>query len=245
LGKKYNTEYSTWEWEDPAELTDRHGLIDSKFTSLRGLAGQKRQALDASLALELEKEQLRLEWTRLANEFTTWVKDALENVLPFSQFGFTLEEVEAFAAELSANETQFKDDATKRRAEFLAVHVRLGELGVTSVVYSKLTLADLDASEESLKKGLDQRRAAYDAELARQRANDALCREFAGVADPFSKWIVDRKDQITTSRASLEEQLAFVNQCISTVDADGKPLDQVNVRSQVCCLLVRLLTFVA
>jgi len=48
--------------------------------------------------------------------------------------------------------------------------------------------------------------------LARQRANDKLCRDFAAVADPFTKQIDADKDTITKSQAELEQQLAFVEE---------------------------------
>jgi len=48
-------------------------------------------------------------------------------------------------------------------------------------------------------------------ELARQRANDAMCKEFAGLADPFVKSIVESKNVITQSKVDLDEQLKFVN----------------------------------
>jgi len=66
--------------------------------------------------------------------------------------------------------------------------------------------------------------AAYHAELALQRANDALCKQFADAADPFSRWIVEQKEAVTTSKASLEGQLANVNGRITSLDADGATL---------------------
>jgi len=70
--------------------------------------------------------------------------------------------------------------------------------------------------------------AAYNTELERQRVNDALCKEFASVADPFSKWIVDTKDHITNSNGSLEEQLHYVEERIAKLDEEGKRLQQVH-----------------
>jgi len=60
-----------------------------------------------------------------------------------------------------------------------------------------------------------------------QRANDALCQQFKQAVEPFSKWIIDQKDKITHSQGELDDQLAYVQQRIASLDADGAALTQV------------------
>jgi Ca2+-binding EF-hand superfamily protein len=102
-------------------------------------------------------------------------------------------------------------------------------MGVDDVNYTKLTIEDLTASQETLSLAVEDRRAQYDAELARQRANDALCQEFANLVEPLFKLVDERKDAITASKGSLEEQLAFVQQCLDTLEADSTPLGAIQV----------------
>ena len=82
---------------------------------------------------------------------------------------------------------------------------------------------------------------SYDAELAKQQAHDALCREFAGVADPFSKAIDADKDKITKSQDDLENQVAHVSQRTAAVSADNshehKTLHTIKVGSTTCTVL--------
>jgi Ca2+-binding EF-hand superfamily protein len=94
-------------------------------------------------------------------------------------------------------------------------------------VYTKLTLADLDHAAESLHHALAERNAAYAKELARQQANDALCKQFAELVEPLSQWIVHQKDTITQSKAELDEQLQYVNERIAKADADGSSLSAI------------------
>jgi len=72
----------------------------------------------------------------------------------------------------------------------------------------------------------------YDKELARQRANDALCKKFAELADPLSKFITDQKDKIAKSQATLEEQLNFVQSAIDNLGSHGSSLQAINATYQ-------------
>jgi len=104
---------------------------------------------------------------------------------------------------------------------------------VTQNIYTKLTLDDLAKANTSLEGALKSRHEAYDKELARQRANDQLCKDFAGLVDPFSKWISDQKDTISKSTASLEDQLSNVDSRIKGVGTDGaklKDIDSLNAK---------------
>ena len=69
--------------------------------------------------------------------------------------------------------------------------------------------------------------SAYSTELERQRVNDALCKEFASVADPLSQWIVSTKDHVSEAKESLEAQLHYVEERITTLPEDGERVSQV------------------
>jgi len=99
---------------------------------------------------------------------------------------------------------------------------------VTHNQYTTLTPADLEKSAAVIKVALDKRNSAFATELARQRANDALCKEFARLADPFVKYFVDQKEIISNSKAELEDQLKYVNGKLASMSTDGKNFGPIN-----------------
>jgi len=101
-------------------------------------------------------------------------------------------------------------------------------MGVTQNIYTTHNPDSLARAKVDMEGALKQRRDAFAAELARQRANDALCKDFASLAEPFSKSISERKDAITKSSAELEEQLKTVNGHLANVAKDGGPLAKIN-----------------
>lgn len=126
-----------------------------------------------------------------------------------SHFGFSLEEVEAYNATLNNSNNSINQQITDKKAEYTAVYAKMGEMGVHENVYTNLTPEDLERSRAQLVAGMlvvvmvtrtntsqhllhfilftifltavEKRTHAYQTELARQRANDALCKEFAAL----------------------------------------------------------------
>jgi len=94
-------------------------------------------------------------------------------------------------------------------------------MGVTENIYTTLSLADLAKLRSSLDSSIETRNAAYKKELERQRANDALCKRFAQLAEPLVKWIIDQKDSITKSNDELEQQLKYLNDRIANAASEG------------------------
>ncbi len=225
--KKYETSYSSWVFEHPDEIKARESEIDAHWVELDELAAAKKSVLEADLARELEKERLRIEYAHLAGDFVQWSRDTAEDVAA-SHFGFTLHEVEAYRATLNREREAHSQAADEKKAAAEAVFKQGGDLGVTENIYTKVTLEELGQARESLAGGLAAVEEAYGKELARQQANDELCKQFGDLVDPFSKWIVDQKDTITQSKETLEAQLAFVDGKIATVDADGAALASIH-----------------
>ena len=56
-------------------------------------------------------------------------------------------------------------------------------------MYTNETLDTLEEARGRLDAALAECVEAYEKKLARQRANDALCKEFAEAADSFAVWI--------------------------------------------------------
>jgi len=227
LTAKYETEYSSYVWEDPDQVTGRESSVDNHFSTLDSLANNKDDRLKAALLKEQKKEELRLQFSSQASSFQRWTKDTAEQA-GASHFGFDLPEVEAFNATLTESDSATRAAADEKQGAYNATMSAMNDLGVTDNMYTTTTLDDLAASRAELEKALEARRAAYDAELARQRANDELCKKFAGVADPLAQWIVEQKNSISHSQDELEQQLAFVSERLASVDSDGAALSEIN-----------------
>jgi len=230
LGSKYSTSYSSWALETPEEVQTRESQIDQKWTLLSQLSQEKKKVLEADLAREQEKERLRLEFAHLAAEFLRWGKET-SDVLSAAHFGFNLEEVEAYKASLESSEKEIQSHAGSKQEEYEKVWKKKGEMGVTSNMYTTSSPSSLEEAKKSLLSALSERTQRYEKELANERRKDALCKEFASVADPFSKWILEQKDTITKSKAELEEQLGFVDKKIADLEADSQKFPPIRALS--------------
>jgi actinin alpha len=89
---------------------------------------------------------------------------------------------------------------------------RIEEMEVKENIYTKLTRADLATAAKSVTEALDARKTRYDEELARLKADDALCKQFADKVDPFAKELEANKSKIEKmyGNATLEQQLGAV-----------------------------------
>jgi len=59
-----------------------------------------------------------------------------------------------------------------------------------------------------------------------------LCKEFASMAEPFVKWIMEQKDKITKSKSELEDQLKYVEERTTNLTADGAKLKNISELNQ-------------
>lgn len=99
-----------------------------------------------------------------------------------TNFGFTLEEVTEFKTSLDKSNADIKSQADSKQAGYTDIHKKMVGMGVKDNVYTTHTLETLASARSVLESAVQKRTAAYDAELARQKANDQLCRDFAQVA---------------------------------------------------------------
>ncbi|KAJ5066873.1 alpha-actinin [Anaeramoeba ignava] len=236
LNQKYQTEFSEYvyhetQYQDKTfgqiqseDITNRHDDMGNKFNQLAQFSKSKKEYLDESLRVETKKEQLRLAFANAASEFIEFIKLEVENA-SLREFGFTLEEVEAYRKVIDDTDKQVLENANNKKNGYDNIKKELDQYKVVNNPYTSLTLDDLEKSFDSLKTALSERTQAYEVELKRQRDNDALCKKFAETADPFSKWITEQKDKITASKETLETQLGFVDKLISGLSSEGKRLN--------------------
>jgi len=69
---------------------------------------------------------------------------------------------------------------------------------------------------------------AWEAELAVQRANDALCKAFADIAVPFIKNLQSSKDAVGGSSAALDQQIKDLEERLKTAESkEGAKLPEI------------------
>jgi len=153
LTAKYETQYSSHVFPTPDEITGRENDIDTKWAELDAAAAEKRAYLDECLAREQRKEELRLEFARLAHDLERWVKDTCEN-LAVAMFGFTLEEVEAYAAELEQSENAINTAVASKKAAYEAVWADMQAMNFSDNPYTQLTVEQLAEFEAQLAEAL-------------------------------------------------------------------------------------------
>jgi hypothetical protein len=228
---RYNSEYSKHEFENPKEILDREKYIRAQWKILDIEANKKKEILKKGLAVEEEKERLRLHFATQAAEFTRWTKDQEEQASS-TQFGFNLPEVEAFKETLSQDDQRIENDANGKQLDYTNVESKMKQMGVNENIYTKDSIDSLAALKKGLDGSLAERRVAYEKELARQRHNDQLCKNFAAVGEELAKWIISQKDKISGSKDDLEDQLKYVQSCqASCAGADAKRLIPVKEAS--------------
>jgi len=194
-------------------------------------ANKKKKVLHDALVLEEEKERLRLLFATQAAEFTRWTKDQEEQALS-TQFGFRLPEVEAFKETLSQDDNRIETDAKGKQMDYYDVDLKMKQMGVKENIYTTDSIDTLAGLKKVLDVSLAERRVAYEKELARQRHNDQLCKNFAAVGEELAKWIISQKDKISGSKEDLEEQLKHVQSCqANCVGLDAKRLIPVKEAS--------------
>jgi len=216
-------QYDNDQPENRARVEAHVAEAHRRWYELAMLEKELLEELRRAHELEVRKEKLRMEWAHVALQFTKWCKDCSDN-LAIESFGFTLEEVEAHKASVDESSAELNKQGKARFAAAKAIADEAASIGVTSNIYSTLTMADAEAALAALCAAIKARDEAFAKELQRQIENDKLCREFAALADPFSKAIIDSKDLISSSKLDLEAQLGHVNKQIAAISEGEKKL---------------------
>eukprot|EP01105_Mastigella_eilhardi_P007218 TRINITY_DN18728_c0_g1_i1.p1 TRINITY_DN18728_c0_g1~~TRINITY_DN18728_c0_g1_i1.p1 ORF type:complete len:1570 (+),score=567.85 TRINITY_DN18728_c0_g1_i1:44-4753(+) len=210
-----------------AALDEHTQFVSSHQQELSNLANKLKEDLDASLAQEIKKENLRLEYAHAALEFNNWSKETSE-ALAIESFGFTLEEVQEYKKTIDSTTEKITKDAAVRLAAVISVHTNMVDSGVKQNIYTQVTVPNLEQAKVDALAAVAKRNEAFEKELARQTENDKLCQEFAKVADSFAHHITSLKSEITGSKADLEGQLQFV---VANIEECSKPTQLESVKA--------------
>jgi len=232
LTAEYKTALSEYHFPTPEEVKEREGHVDGEWEELSKLSAAKKAILDEDLARELKKEELRLHFANAAGDFERWTKDTSSDSKS-THFGFTLEEVEAFKVTVDRLDGEVKAKAEEKQAAYNHVWTQLTELKVTRNVYTSHTPSTLQSLRANVDAALAARQTAYAAELARQRANDEICKHFAATAKAFDAKLNTHKDTIDTSAKELEEQQKDVQSLQRASEADGDLKQLQGIQAQL------------
>lgn len=214
-----------YQFESPQEITAREAAIDATWAELSTLSAAKKAVLEEDLAREKKKEELRLQFADAAADLGRWAQARDEENLT-THFGFVLKEVEDFKSVLADLDKQVTSNASSKLEAAKAIHSIMTGLGVHTNTYTTATPASLDAAVQAVQASLKARQARYESELAKHRANDELCRQFAKMVEPFAQNIEKTKDLLTsTADANLETQLALINKTLQQDDSEVKNME--------------------
>lgn len=105
LARAYLTELSSWEYENPDDVTEREAEVDDHWNTLDQLAAARKQTLGELLSRESRKEELRVEFADLASDYVAYANDVVAVIgnvdAQKTLFGTTIAEVEAYDATLA------------------------------------------------------------------------------------------------------------------------------------------------
>lgn len=207
------------------EVSASLSKVDGQFNALTNLESAKNKTLEDDLAREKHKEQLRLDFASAASDFEQFSNDQID-LCANSYFGDTLEAVVAYEAVLSQSDSSITSTSTEKKNNCDSIWAELQKYSVTENNYTNHTKDTLGEVQSRLTEAISARKAAYKTELDRQKANDALCQEFATKAKSFMDWLSQGKTSSSDKSKELEKQLEVVNSLLDgKATAEGKISD--------------------
>jgi len=154
------------------------------WSALEPLQTAKHAVLKEAETKELEKEALRVEFSRMATEFERWTRATVDKIGEFA-FGSTLEAVKAY------QEVKEKDDAAllgEGQSKVKALEDLIAKMtacGITDNVHTLVGGKDVHSFFELLEQAIARRTQAYQHEVERQEAMEATRIAFAEAVARF------------------------------------------------------------
>jgi len=235
--------FNTFARDKKAGLTDEFLSVENHFNELAmRLADQHRPEFKPAEGLSIpelrqdfvyldqQTQAVKSAWHNIkmrlehrfgvaANDFARWLKYVTSEA-DTTVFGFTLEEMQAY--DLDGADGKVLEEMKTRSQTCNEAYAVLRDLGVTHNRFSGETPESLAALMQGLQDGLAHRRKRHGEEVSEKQNIDNLCKEFANLANPFTKQVEGAKDQITNSQAELDAQLATVVAAIGSAPAEHK-----------------------
>jgi len=208
-------------------------------TYVRGLLASLREeceisgrirAQESELAERETHENLAIEFSRRAGALNLAMENA-EELLGDPVSSSSIEEAERMIAAFRTFETQLRGPTTAEYEALMALAETMQKAGVTD--FSGVTPDEISNKWNAIVAASDQRSQALDAELSRQKTNDALCVQFADRARGCREYLHSQQEALAGLHGlALAEQLAAVRERRSAFEVRSaeliRDLDTVN-----------------
>eukprot|EP01105_Mastigella_eilhardi_P022940 TRINITY_DN5727_c0_g1_i1.p1 TRINITY_DN5727_c0_g1~~TRINITY_DN5727_c0_g1_i1.p1 ORF type:complete len:1988 (-),score=725.31 TRINITY_DN5727_c0_g1_i1:58-6021(-) len=192
---------------DKAAISAKLQEVTTLWSSLRAAADAKLASLKSDETMEVGKEDLRVQFAKLVDEFDAWVRNTTGEVESYA-FGNSLEEVATYKETKEKNDTDIKAECAAKKTALDELAAKMTEAGISDNIHSTLSSADVASFASKIDDALAARTASYDKELARQQAMEAKRIEFADAAKEFVQLIDTQKAAIEAVSEGEPEQRA-------------------------------------
>jgi Ca2+-binding EF-hand superfamily protein len=194
------------------------GLTEEKIRHER--AAQQKAELEAREKLE----GLQIEYNLKAGQLATFFESA-DDLHAEATRVKSVAEAKKSQDEYNTFSAQFNDQKAVHD-ELVALADQLKASGV------EVAVADVTARFQATQAASDERKAALVAEVARQEANDVLCKEYAGVASEFQKWLHSVSASVVDLAGELDEQIKKLGSALEALHGGNDKLTGVQAHQQ-------------
>ncbi|KAJ5079339.1 alpha-actinin-2 [Anaeramoeba ignava] len=198
------------DYAEKEDVGNKMEELQNRWETIVGLEKTKQKILEAEQAKQQKMEDLRLLFSKKAQDYNRWHKNQVE-IANDLLFGEDLPSVEEFAEKLTSDEQGITEGSTEKRDELVAIDDELRGLGSKDNKYSVLTIKDIHTKHDQLIALLAQRRQAYDKELAKQKAMEEKRLEFAALVDTFIELLDTLKSKISSITGDPQECINETN----------------------------------
>ncbi|XP_069464034.1 alpha-actinin-2 [Ambystoma mexicanum] len=209
-------ELNELDYYDAATVNERCQKICDQWDRLGTLTQRRREALERTEKLLETIDQLHLEFAKRAAPFNNWMEGAMEDL----QDMFIVHSIEEIQNLITAHE-QFKatlPEADAERHAILSIQTEVEKviqsysIKITSSnPYTNITVDEVRAKWDTVKKLVPLRDQSLQDELNRQHGNERLRRQFAGQANAVGPWIQNKMEEVARSSmqmmGALEDQM--------------------------------------
>jgi len=207
--KQLNAEIAALNYKDIDSVNATTAELEAIFARFSDQSASKGAKLQEALSHQQALEELRLSFADQARDFNRWVRDSNEVINDYN-FGYTLEEVQAYGAQLDASDAEFSAHANDKKAAIDGVSNDLSSKGVTDNRHTHFNTGDMQNLRSSVDDAIARRRAAYQAELDKQTVHEGKRKEFAQLAGDFINWVDQEKAHFSSLDGTPEERISAV-----------------------------------
>jgi len=120
------------------------------------------------------------------------------------------------------------NDTTSKKKGYDDVWNNLQKMKVTDNAYTALSYKDLEDARNKVETSVKSYQTAYNAELARQKANDALCQDFAKKIKSFVDAVNNQIINISNHDKELEVAYSDINAALAQNSNYDTQLNTIN-----------------